>query len=724
MKFCPICQTQYPEDANFCPLESCATPAGPQRLEVVAVRPAARFTPSERIGGGRTGEVWRAHDAQTGAEVAYKIIDPQVVATPASLARAERELKQLMRVTSPKIAAILACEKTSTTSGGLAVAMELCPGDSLERMLAAGPVPFEKARSIVAQVGLALLEAQKVGLVHRDVAPKNVLVSASGDVKVINFPLAQPLGERVAGVPAYLSPEQAQGKPVDQRSNTYSLAAVLYHLLTGEPPFVGASAQAVLEMQVSSPVLPPTQRRPGAGLPPEVDKLILKAMEKSSSRRHLTLRLFLNELEAIRERPPAAAKSVGEAGPAKTMMLGGSQADITRMVAEAKARAAAARAAVPAAQNPASSPSSSYLPPSPAPPSPALATVHGIAPSRLPGMTAKPIALSGQASDARMMPSSGVLSGQPLAARLATPSDGVTGSVKAPSPQPALHGPTPAPYVITPPPVEKTPPATAARPAAAATVSDAQPARSVSPPRGTEGKGQGAAFRETLWFKQGDVEQMVAAAKAKMKAAGQPVATEAAPEAAVDARPLEERYADDGSVTVEDRKKFSLRSGTGGVAVPAAAAGHVPGEKIDEKEMVGEISGGRRTLILIIATVLILALAIVLFMMVKSKGKGAIGRDDQAGSAMMAASPGPGGAGPGGPLPDADAASGAPPGQGAADATAGRALGNTGGAAKPVIGGATGEAKKAKKVSHPAPPKKKLAAKHPLPKGRQHQTRE
>jgi serine/threonine protein kinase len=141
-------------------------------------------------------------------------------------------------------------------------------GDSLERILAAGPVDFEQAKSIVAQVGQALLEAQKVGLVHRDVAPKNILVSASGDVKVINFPLAVPINDRVSGVAAYLSPEQVQGKPVDQRSNTYSLAAILYHLLTGEPPFHGASVQAVLDMQVSTPVLPPTQRRPGANLPP------------------------------------------------------------------------------------------------------------------------------------------------------------------------------------------------------------------------------------------------------------------------------------------------------------------------------------------------------------------------------------------------------------------------------------------------------------------------
>ena len=159
------------------------------------------------------------------------------------------------------------------------------------------------------QIGQALLEAQKAGIVHRDVAPKNVLVGPTGDVKVINFPLAKPINERAAGVAAYLSPEQIQGKPVDQRSNTYSLAAVFYHLLTGEPPFQG-TPETVLELHLGSPPLAPSQRCPEAALTPEVDRVVLKALDKSSSRRHLTLRLFLSEVEALarRGRQPASGR--------------------------------------------------------------------------------------------------------------------------------------------------------------------------------------------------------------------------------------------------------------------------------------------------------------------------------------------------------------------------------------------------------------------------------
>lgn len=726
MKFCPICKTQYPEDANFCPQETCATSEGPQRLQFVPAQPPSRFSPLERIGGGRTGEIWKARDNHTGSDVAYKIVAPDVLPTQAAQARAEREFKQLMRVASPKIATVIECEKTST--GGLAVAMELCQGDSLDRLLASGPMPFEKAKAIVSQVGLALLEAQKVGLVHRDVAPKNVLVASSGDVKVINFPLAKPINDRIAGVADYLSPEQAQGKPVDQRSNTYSLAAIFYHLLTGEPPFQGATVQAVLDMQVSSPVLPPTQRRPGAGLPPDADKLVLKAMDKSSSRRHLTLRLFLNELEALKDRPAPAGNLGREAGLAKTMMFGGNQADIARMVAEARAAKAAAAPAGPATAQPAA-PVAAASSPTSAPSAPA------------PG--ARPFEVGvGQTMIAGVAPAHAAPHAQPLAAR-------VPGSGHTPTPAPpaAHRQPTPAPFARTPPPVDvaAVKPAFAPAPAAPAPhptpVQPAAPAAASPQPQpasvgakapadpGKSGQKAGAAFRETLWFKQGDVEQMVADAKAKMQAAGK---APAEPSEVNDARPLEERYVDDGSVTVEDRKKFSLRTGGTAASIPTTGdkvpGEKVPGEKMDEKEMVGEISGGRRTLILVIAVVVILALGVVVAMMLKGKGKGSAARTATTTQTLVAApSPtvSPGGSPPGQQMRDADVGSGAPPGKvagKAAETTAGSAVGNAGGTTKAAIGGSAGEVKAVSPAKKPAAPIKKKPAvvKHPAPKKKQH----
>jgi eukaryotic-like serine/threonine-protein kinase len=701
MKFCPTCKTQYPEDANFCPQETCATPEGPQRLQAVAARPPARFQPIEKIGGGNTGDVWRATDSQTGNEIAYKVVAAEVVPTPAVLARAEREFKQLTRVSSPKIATIIECEKNA--AGGLGVAMELCPGDSLDRILAAGPVPFDQAKSIVSQVGLALLEAQKVGLVHRDVAPKNILVSASGEVKVINFPLAKPINDRVAGVAAYLSPEQAQGKPVDQRSNTYSLAAIFYHLLTGEAPFQALTPQAVLDMHVSTPVLPPTQRRPGANLPADADKLIVKALDKSSSRRHLTLRLFLNELDALKEKPVGAAKPAGEAALAKTMMFGGNQADIARMVAEARAAKAAAA------------------------PAPAVVAVPAAHAPHVPQQPA-PIEI-GQTIAAGGMPAHATPQAQPLAARVppqqqpapfAPPAQQVPAQYQAtPAPRPPTPAPVPKPQAV-PGPAQPA----AARPVQPAQAQPATPAAikpheagKAAPPKG------GAAFRETLWFKHGDVEQMVADAKAKLQAAGKPAAEAAAlPE---DTRPLEDRYVDDGSVTVEDRKKFSLRTGGTATAMPVAGPA-VPGEKMDESEMVEEISSGRRTMILVIAAVVILALIVVIAMMMKGKSKsGAALPTTETAGQLAAAAPAPPAAGktnnPVGQLAlDAGVPPGSPaiPGLPSPGKPTGAALGAAGGATNPSVGGATGDAKPAAAAAK-KPAKKKPAAKRPA-KHKQH----
>lgn len=706
MKFCPTCKTQYPEDANFCPQETCATSEGPQRLHMVVVQPPARFQPIERLGGGHTGDVWRARDGQTGNEVAYKVVAPDVVATPAILARAEREFKQLTRVASPKIATIIECEKTAT--GGLGVAMELCPGDSLERILAAGPVAFEQAKSIIGQVGLALLEAQKVGLVHRDVAPKNILVSATGDVKVINFPLAKPINDRVAGVAAYLSPEQVQGKPVDQRSNTYSLAAILYHMLTGEPPFSGPSVQAVLDMQVSTPVLPVSQRRPDLKSPADTDKLLLKALDKSSSRRHLTLRLFLNELDAIKEQPAGAVKPTGEAALAKTMMFGGNQADIARMVAEARAAKAAAAAGTPAAAAPVR------------PAAPVQPAVGAMGPTVAVGMMAPPAAAPVQ----------------PMAARPISPAQPAPFAAQAQTPPPvAAYQVTPAPFAPTPPPVHRPPAATPGsasqrqHPPVAVAPPPAQPARPAQPAPSQSvikpheaGKAPppkaGAAFRETLWFKQGDVEQLVADAKAKMQAAGK--GTGETPVLPEDARPLEDRYADDGSVTVEDRKKFSLRTGGTATALPTAGA-ELPGEKMDEDEMVGEISSGRRTVILIVAAVVILALIVVIAMMVKGKGQGSAAGPAATPAGELSAAKPPAPPGAGGPAAqpeqlarDADVPPGAAgvPGSAPAKSPAG-ALGLAGGTTG--VGGATSGAKPAAGL---APAAKKVAAvkKKPAPK--------
>jgi len=227
-----------------------------------------------------------------------------------------------------------------------------------------------------------------------------------------------------------------------------------------------------------------------------------------------------------------------------------------------------------------------------------------------------------------------------------------------------------------------------------------------------------------LWFKQGDVEQMVADAKAKLQATGKAPA-ESPVVAAEDARPLEDRYVDDGSVTVEDRKKFSLRTGGTATAMPTSGPA-VPGEKMDEREIVGEISGGRRTLILVIAAVVVLALVVVIAMMVKGKGKTSSMGSGTATAGEIAAGRGTTGTGSpaeglGPQVPDAGVALGpaAPPGSPPTGKAAAPGLGTAGSATKAGLGGAAGDTKPAAaQAKKPLVKKKPVAAKHPPKKKR------
>jgi serine/threonine-protein kinase len=641
MKFCPNCKATYPDDANFCPQESCATPNGPRRLQMVAAAPPAtshqagqgqtsqpsqpsndgkgRFQLGPRLGGGNTGEVYRATDSQTGAQVAYKIINSDVLPNPATLARAERELKQLMRVHSPRIASVIDCGRTADER--LYVAMELFEGEPLDRLVRNSLMALGQAKAIVAQIGQALLEAQKAGIVHRDVSPKNILISPTGDVKVINFPIAKPLNDKASGVAAYLSPEQVQGKPVDQRSNTYSLAAVLYHLITGEPPFQG-TPETVMELHVSSPPLAPSQRRPEAALNPEVDRVVLKALDKSSSRRHLTLRLFLSEVDALvaPEGAPAAGAAAGKDAPhgfAKTMLFAGGQAEVASLVA----RAIASRRGSPATGVPVSSPPPAATAPAPRKVTPS-ATPAARAPQPLAATTEvnRPVAAgsNGKQADGDFGDRMGRLTPPPV-----TPYPPMAATTASPPVERPMAGTAALP---TPPgaPAVNTPVATAAIPQQAA--------------GGPPGKGgAGSAFRETLWFKKGDVEHMIAEARAKMAAQGaRPGAVEGVEVATEEVKPIEDRYKDDGTLTTEDRKKFSLRTGGTATALPTVKPGMVPGDAMTEQDVIREVSGSRRGLVLAVAAIVVIAVVAVVAMMIKGRPRSPVPATAPAASSIPA----------------------------------------------------------------------------------------
>jgi Tol biopolymer transport system component len=251
------------------------------------------------LGAGGMGEVYRAHDARLGRDVALKILPRAFTSDPERLARFEREARVLAALNHPHIAGIYGIEETGTAP---ALVLELVEGPTLADRIAAGRIGVEEVLAIGRQIADALSAAHDKGIVHRDLKPANVKVTSSGVVKVLDFGLAKPdaqaatpelahsptitvTGAReglILGTAAYMSPEQARGRSVDKRSDIWAFGCVLYEMLTGRKAFdretVSETLAAILEGAPNWRMLP-------AATPASVRRLLQRCLEKDVSRR-------------------------------------------------------------------------------------------------------------------------------------------------------------------------------------------------------------------------------------------------------------------------------------------------------------------------------------------------------------------------------------------------------------------------------------------------------
>src|SRR5262245_47073293 len=221
------------------------------------MKPGTKIGPYEiisKLGAGGMGEVYRARDKRLSRDVAIKALPEAFAADPERLARFEREAKLLASLSHPNIAGILGIEEVAKARY---LVLELVDGDTLAQRLTHGPLSIPDTIDLGRQLAAALEAAHERGIVHRDLKPGNIMFTASGDAKVLDFGLAKG-GERVApgsdphlsasptmthsptqagvilGTAAYMSPEQARGKSVDRRTDIWSLGCVLYECLTGK----------------------------------------------------------------------------------------------------------------------------------------------------------------------------------------------------------------------------------------------------------------------------------------------------------------------------------------------------------------------------------------------------------------------------------------------------------------------------------------------------------
>ena len=217
----------------------------------------------EPIGAGGMGEVFRAHDTKLNRDVALKVLPDLFADEPERLARFQREAEVLASLNHPNIAAIYGLEESGGTR---ALVLELVEGPTLADRIAEGAIPLDEALDIVRQIADALEAAHEAGIIHRDLKPANIKVREDGTVKVLDFGLAKALGDHehgdpsesptlataatragtIMGTAAYMSPEQAKGKPVDKRADIWAFGVVLFEMLTGKRPFDGEDISETL----------------------------------------------------------------------------------------------------------------------------------------------------------------------------------------------------------------------------------------------------------------------------------------------------------------------------------------------------------------------------------------------------------------------------------------------------------------------------------------------
>ncbi|WP_194816643.1 Stk1 family PASTA domain-containing Ser/Thr kinase [Nocardia sp. XZ_19_385] len=257
----------------------------------------SRYELGEIIGFGGMSEVHKARDLRLSRDVAIKVLRADLARDPTFYLRFKREAQNAAALNHPAIVAVYDTGEAEVDGGPLPyIVMEYVDGDTLRDIVRGkGPLPPRRAMEVVADVCAALDFSHKAGIVHRDMKPANIMINRAGAVKVMDFGIARALADSsnpmtqtaaVIGTAQYLSPEQARGETVDARSDVYSVGCVLFEILTGEPPFTGDSPVAVAYQHVrEDPRLP---SHVYAGVPRELDSVILKAMSKNPANRYQT----------------------------------------------------------------------------------------------------------------------------------------------------------------------------------------------------------------------------------------------------------------------------------------------------------------------------------------------------------------------------------------------------------------------------------------------------
>jgi len=314
---CPKCHSENTDSSKFC--SSCAAPllgSGPETpspTKTLQTPIAGRITSSlvagkykiiEEIGRGGMGVVYKAEDIKLQRTVALKFLPAQWTTDPEARERFVQEARAASALDHQNICAIY--EIAETEDGRLYIAMAFYEGESLRDKIKREPLKVDEALNFAVQVAQGLAKAHQKGIVHRDIKPANILLTKDGAAKIVDFGLAKPAGQvkltregTMIGTVAYMSPEQARGEAVDQRTDIWSAGVVLYEMLSGRLPFKGDYEQTLIHSILKSEPEPISRTR--KDLPKGLAQIIDKSLSKNVSARYQSTEELLEDLGAVAE---------------------------------------------------------------------------------------------------------------------------------------------------------------------------------------------------------------------------------------------------------------------------------------------------------------------------------------------------------------------------------------------------------------------------------------